>query len=547
MKKCTISSLVTLFLLTLTMNLFAQADVIEPSGVPYMTPNSVMYGADVIIDNQPTENQRDPCLSVAFNGWVYAAFYVNSASGSSWAVYRSTDDGETWSLLKDQSLAANWYVKSLDIVVTGTDEASLKLFVARVYQNDVGGSAEIKLQQYDANNGNSLATPYDLIVATSAEHFEDVAIASDYRFPAVDASPYSVGMVYSAYNSAADTIRVLTSSDGGNTITGNQLVTATGEFVRNVSIAYGRSSLWFNGRYFVAWESRLSSGSEKGKIYTSHSDSHFYDPFTSPVRLDDKCGPATEDYALNPTISCQFNDADNDVGDLTEIVLFERLFNGSTTDHDIVGCYDKTPLTGSSWASMYIDQTVNMAIQPHLNFDPGYNNFMLTYANITDQKLRYLVMDQNLSGPSDWWVISDKYNDANNLVNPYPQVEIHPIYNQTVHMWIGDVSGNGVATFDAEYPPVGIKDNNLSSIGVSVYPNPATTQVTFGFDLAQQTDISIQLYTLQAKEIARMEQANTTLGFKTFTMDVSTLPEGCYIYRISAGDNSGGGRLIVQK
>ena len=546
MKKITISSLVTFILLTLSFNVFAQADIIQHNGVPYQTPNSVMWGTDVIIDNQPSENQRGPTLTVAFNGWVYAGFYVNSAAGSHWTVYRSTDDGATWSVFVHQSLNTNWYTSALDIVVTGSSEPTLRLFVARVYQNDVASLTEGKYTIYDGVAGSNLGTPWDDVQSSTSQQFRDIKIVSDYRFPAVDASPYSIAVGYTKYQSSSDTVRVLTSSNGGTTIDGNQLVVATGGYVRNLSLAYGRCANWFNGRYYVAWESRGSTSYDLGAIYTSYSDNHFYDPFTTPVRLDNLMGSQTTDYARNPTISCQFNDIDNDMTNLTAIVLFDRAYNGSTTDYDIVGCYNKEGVSGTTWTPMYLDNVVNMAIQPHLNFDPAYNNFLLTYANITDQKLRYLVMEQSLGDPNNWWVISDKYNENNNLVNPYPQVEINPVYTQTAHMWVGDISGQGVATFDAEYSTIGIKENP-ASMNLSVSPNPASTEVKFGLDIAKQSEVILFLYNMQGKEVARMVNSSVAPGFKTFTMDVSSLAEGCYLYRISAGNNTGSGRLVVQK
>lgn len=538
--------MVTFFLIALSINLFAQDATIQNHGVPWKTPNSVLYGTDVLIDYQPTENQRGACLSVAFNGWLYACYTVNNTATTKWTIFRSTDDGETWSVFYDQPLNTNWYTQSIDIVVTGNSEPELKVFVAAAYQNDVGNYTELQISRHNGVTG-AYEAPIWTDVQSTGEKFKDVAIASDYLFPAVDAAPYSLGIIYSKYQSSADSVRVLTSSDGGMTIDGNQLVTSTGYYVRNVSIAYARSFLWFNGRYFAAWEARAGSGDDFGQIYTAYSDNKFYLPFTTPQRLDDLAGAPSTNFSRNPTVACQFNDIDNTMSNLTAVVLFDRAYNGSLTDYDIVGCYNREAIGTANWAPLYIDNVVNMAIQPHLNFDPGYNNFLLTYADITLQRLRYLVTYQELPDPDNWLAITDKYNDQDNLVNPYPQVEINPMYTQTAHLWSGDVSGNGVATFDAEYSTLGTKEPAPASMSVSVYPNPASTQATFMLDLPEQADLTLQIFTLQGKEVIRIDQGNVTPGPMSVQADVSALPDGCYLYRISAGNKTGSGRLVVQE
>ena len=141
MKKFTFPLFVTLLLVTFSSNLFSQAELAESTGVPYKAPNSILYGSDVWINFQPLEDQRNACLSVAFNGWLYGAYSADLGGDRKWMVMRSTDDGATWTILREVTLSANWYVKALDIEVTGLTEPDLKVFVARALQNDVSPTA----------------------------------------------------------------------------------------------------------------------------------------------------------------------------------------------------------------------------------------------------------------------------------------------------------------------------------------------------------------------------------------------------------------------
>ena len=97
-----------------------------------------------------------------------------------------------------------------------------------------------------------------------------------------------------------------------------------------------------------------------GQIYTAHTTTYFYDPFTAPFRLDNLLG-ATADFARNPSICTQFNDTDNDLMNLTEVVLFDRAYNGNMADFDIVGCYNKEAANTDNWFIFGMNATVRQA------------------------------------------------------------------------------------------------------------------------------------------------------------------------------------------
>ncbi|MCX6243938.1 MAG: hypothetical protein NTU98_04470 [Bacteroidetes bacterium] len=484
-----------LIMLLLSLNLWAQ-DLQDNTSIPFMPANSLLYGGDVIIDNQPTQDQSDVCLSVAFNGWLYAAYIAVDGSYNAWKVWISKDDGATWQLLIDNPIATNWYTRALDLVVCGTTVSDLVVYVPRIYQNDVSETSMLRVTKHNGNTGSQVSTPYDCSVSTTTpttQKFLDVAIASDYRNPAYGASPYSIGVLYSKAQSSMDTIAIVTSSDGGVTFDARADVMVTYNYSRNVSLAYGRCPFNSNGRYFAVWEERSSVVSDMGMIYTAHSDPYFSSAFTSLYRLDDLLSH-TAGFCRNPSISCQFNDIDNGNGHLTEVVLFDRAYDGNTSTMNVVGVYNKDAPAADTWSIFGIDAGfTHNDIQPDLNFDPGFNNFLATYCNQTDQKLRYLVQGQEMPDAYNWGLINDKYNDANNLINPCPKVEINPVYTQVAHVWNGQwLTGGRIATFDAEYSSVGTPPAaGTASFHYSVYPNPAIDIVYFSTGLPQQETVKI--------------------------------------------------------
>jgi hypothetical protein len=544
MKKSTLRCWVTFCFVALSLVSLAQSEPAQPI-IPLKTPNSVSYGSDVIINDMPTQDQRHACLSVAFNGWLYAGYGYADGTTHEWMIMQSKDDGATWSVLREQPLSADWYVVALDIVICGTTGPNLKLFVSRVLQNDVSGYSELIISELDGNSGGTNHTLWDKLVS-GGEVFRDVAIASDYLFPAVGASPYSIAALYSRSLPARDSVVLLLSEDGGASVTDVLPVTSTLEYTRHLSLAYGRCHNYFNGRYHAAWEQRGTSSDDLCKIYTAHTNPHIYDPFTAPYRLDDLL-TSTAGFARNPSICCQFNDLDNGMSNYTEVVLFDRAYNGTVTDFDVVGVYNKEAANTDNWFIFGMNSSyLTSDVQPDINYDPVYNNFLATYCDLTNQKLRYLVKEREMSDPYNWIVISDQYNSATNLLSPYPKVEINFVYQQVAHVWNAEGPGSvGVSMFDAEYSSVGINPSPGRDQSPAVFPNPASTRVTFRCTLTEPGTLDISISDLQGAEVMNAVHMTCGAGEQVISADVSALTPGVYLYRSTTGGQTSTGRIVI--
>jgi len=529
-----------------TANSWAQSEMPLNSATPYKEQNSVLYGGDIIIDDQPLQDQRGNSLAIAFNGWIYASHIVNSENPTSWEVFQSKDDGLTWNLLIDQPLAANWSTVAMDIMVCGTDVATLKLYVARVYENSSTGASELKLVQYNGDDGSTLNTLRDDIIS-GGDKFLDVAIASDYLFPAWSAGIYSIGMAYSKTTASTDYIGYICYADGGATPQPDKTVYSGGMFTRKVAISYGHSSTATNGRYHIAWEELTYSGADIGQIWTAHTISVYNDDFTAPIRLDNMIG-ASAGFCRNPSIATQFNLTDNSFGNYSEVVLFDRAYNGNTADFDIVGCYNRVASNSDDWGifGMYAG-AASSDYQPDINFDPAINNFLVTYFNSTETKLRYLVEYMDLSDPYYWIIIMDKYNSGNNLVNPYPKVEISPIHTQVAHLWTGErPGGNGETIFDAEFSTAGIQPATSDDpFHVKVYPNPASSNISILLTLSSEEHITVRLIDSYGKSGNILYEGVVPVGESQLNADVSGLSAGCYFYTVQSASSTFTGRLVI--
>ena len=544
-KRIIISVLAFYFMLNLQGS--AQSEATIPLMIPTKTPNSLLYGIDVIIDNQPDQDQRDACLSIAFNGWLYAGYTVEEGSSHKWMIMRSTDNGETWSVLREQPLAPDWYNPDFDMVVCGINESELAVYVARVSQNDYLDASELLISKLDGNTGNTLTTLWDSYV-TGDEKFNGVAIASDYRLPALNSIPYSVGVLYSKKILDHDSVNFLLSTNGGASITYYYLITKTYYYTRKVSLAYGRSQTMSDGHFFAAWEERNTPADDIGMIYTARSISYIYSPWTVPYRLDDLV-VGSAGFSRNPSIACQFNNIDNVMGNLTEVVLFDRAFEGNIFDFDVMGLYNMEGVGYNPWQMFglsYGSQTSDM--QPDVIFDPEYNNFQATYFKKTDQKLPAVMKHMNMPDPYNWTVVSEQYNDGDNLTNPYPKVEINSVAKKTAYVWNAErTGGNGMAMFDAEYSVVGQQEISGKENIVTVFPNPANGKATFLAILDKPAKLTIHIYSLQGKELATIADGIFPSGRHRFLADLSGFTAGCYFYRGTIADRSETGRLMIVK
>src|SRR5512138_2622294 len=88
------------FLLICITRLSAQSGFSGGSIVPY-SPKSPLFGKDIIIDNQPTQNQRNTAICSAFNGWLFAfsAPYDSTDHTTHFYLLKSVDSGISWNII----------------------------------------------------------------------------------------------------------------------------------------------------------------------------------------------------------------------------------------------------------------------------------------------------------------------------------------------------------------------------------------------------------------------------------------------------------------
>lgn len=490
------------------------------------------YANDVIIENSALD-QRNVKVSAAFNGWVYSAYTTsNTVNGNGGiTIRRSKDNGLTWTTINSLSFA-NTKFPVVDIVVAGADTNNLTLYVTGVNNNTTTGTYILWFDKYNATTG-ALLGQFGTNINYGTRKVYDVAIASDYKFPAFGTSPYGLAVLYSVYGSM-DSVIYLASTNGGTSLNVRQPLYSTGAYCRKVSLSYSHSFNYSNGRYFAAWERCATSTARNANIYMAHNVTTMNGAWTAPKNLD-SLDSGMLGRCRYPSIAAQQSSIDNDSSNVTAAVLVERDYGGTATDYDILGFYNKQAVGGNYWKRFDVNNTGEKDNSPHMVYDPTNNNFLAVYHDSTNHKLPYCVNGMNMAAPNTWGFITTQYNDlTTNIINPWPRVDINPVAVKTVHVWNSEGAGKGVALFDAENLATVVKEATEILVSGEVYPNPTRDNINLSFELKSTQNVSLELYDALGNVVIRDDFSGLGAGKNYRTVNVSSLQDGVYILKLSS-------------
>jgi len=518
-------------------------------GIPLKDNGSVLFGKDIVIHDQPEQNQRLVSVCSAFNGWLYAAYTYQSPTSltASLTILKSTDGGITWNvLINDSATTTNTTYTCINLVTTGTSVATLKLFAATIFiTNPAFLYGTGRLNRYNGETGVFEEKLFD------ETGIWDMSLASDFLYPAVNSNPGSLGVLYSKYAQPGDSLIFRSSSNAGMSLDNKKIVSLTTVDMRKVSLCYGRSQSYPEGRYFACWEEVNYSNSEYGNIYISHTDPYFNSPFTFWYQLDN-LDPYADGFSRNLSIACQCNNSDNQSASLSMVILIETA-RSSALQNNIIGCFNlnaarPNPIHNDFKAYPITNPIYNNRY-PDVYFNPYTSNFMATYFDSTNQKLAFLTKDLNLTNPNSWNVINPGYNDSPYITFPYPKVSINYGEQDGMNAWIADGgTGQGKAMFDAPYSTyVGASEIN-SSEGtrlLGAYPNPCTSGVTIGFELQKSENVRISIRSITGQLQRIVTDEVYSVGRHEVRADISSLPGGVYIYKFQAGEFAGTGKIAI--
>ncbi len=538
-----LSSMLVFVMLSLVYARYLNAQISRDKPLLPVQPNrSPLFGKDIVIHDMPERDQKNIVICSAYNGWLFAMYSYKLGDSAALAILKSTDKGIHWEILIDSYYPyPGTENKVKGIMACGDSEANLTLYLAYIltHNNPDYGTG------YVMRCIGSPFTPDHLVLQGNC--VRDLAFANDFLYPASNTNPYSISVVISQYQFSNEEYLINTSTGNvGYHLDFHDTLISDGPFL-NLSLAYGRSSSWSSGRYFAMWEQADNVNSPTGHIYTAHTEPNFDSHYTRPVCID-SLDPSAINLCRNPVIACQYSDTDNDSANLTTVILYEQ-YDPLNDRFDVKGVYNLQSTLTSCFKPLSFTNPEHENLQPDIAFNPYTSEFMATWYDATEQKLPFITNNLNFQQPDNWTIVSTGFNDAPNLEDPHPKVEIDFSEQKGINVWRSEgTGGNGIALFDAEYSTytsVSEIDHGEGERLLGAYPNPCDQYLNIAFTLGKSEKVTIRLYDLSGQDLKLLCDQTYPSGkniFKTITADLSP---GTYIYTFRAGEFSGYGKFNV--
>lgn len=452
-----------------------EKEVIAHTAIESSTAKSSQTAAfnnDVVI--QPTAlAKKNVKLSTYKNGWVFAAVstFTNNVGGIS--IMRSKNNGATWTAI-DQYTATGAEYRSFDIVASGPDTNALFLSLVGVRVNLSNSNYTIFLDRYNGKTGAYLNSPYNLPKGTSRVY--DIAIASDYEFPATGTTPYGMGFIYSCSSTILDSIIFIGSVNAGQNWTIRNTLKTTSQFNGKVSISYARSASPSNGRYIAAWEQKTSLSKRTGNIYTSRNTNNISTGWIAPKNID-SLSTTMIGLCRNPRIVSYYGTVDNDSSNVTAAIFIDRDYLGDGSDYDILGFYNKKSCFTNFWYRFdVLNNSVN-AILYDAVFNPVTNKFNVMYLDSSAKQIYIQENITNMTNPNTWATTSSTVNDSLvGMASGIGAIEFDRTNGKLSVAWI-QTRASGIPQalydYDGTFITTSITENVTKFGNISYYPNPS--------------------------------------------------------------------------
>lgn len=91
---------------------------------------------------------------------------------------------------------------------------------------------------------------------------------------------------------------------------------------------------------------------------------------------------------------------------------------------------------------------------------------------------------------------------------------------------------------------VGIIEASVNIGVVAISPNPVSNSTDINFTLQNASEVSISIFDIMGKEVKTITNSTEAAGFHSYTIDVTSLPSGNYVYRVVAGDAVSSGNIV---
>ena len=479
---------------------------------------------DVKID--PNNGVRDVKIASLSNGELYAIAKWTETNNHI-IVYRSIDNGDSWSIYNDFSLPSGYSVDYPGILISS--DTIIYWYILKSNSDSTYRTWVKACLPGPSETAIYYGSPTGLF---NPVEYSDLHLATDaYCYP----GEYLYATWCEQYGSI-DSTRVMFSSsyeldvslwESGPTVVSK--TTGDNIYYKGSKISYGSSDL--DKLWIVAWlhpfnYPQLYDRGILGFYSTNYGASwSTYTEITSLTNHLDETEPAIAGAHINTNW----------------VVLYTRRDTiGGNTDRDIRNCYstnDGTNWTDATWIS-YADNFL-----PDVWVDNNSTHFFSTCRRNTttpSEDVRYKVGDIN--NPSSW-INSIEINDnpaSDNLSETYgPSISYNEGTGEAIIAWTSYHGGLYSIWFDAELAPGhGIADKKMTikTESMNLTPNPSRGKTTLYYSLSNEGIVNVSLYDVSGKMVEKLFNGTQKAGRHSINIENMTLSPGVYFVRMETSD-----------
>jgi hypothetical protein len=110
--------------------------------------------------------------------------------------------------------------------------------------------------------------------------------------------------------------------------------------------------------------------------------------------------------------------------------------------------------------------------------------------------------------------------------------------------------GRGIFRLEKHFT-VGVDEitsgQTLWQTNLTVFPNPASSNISVGFDLNSKTDVQLRIFDLTGKLMVSENFGSLSTGHQQLEVEVNSLSKGTYLLQIIAGEQTGSAKLVIVK
>jgi len=112
-----------------------------------------------------------------------------------------------------------------------------------------------------------------------------------------------------------------------------------------------------------------------------------------------------------------------------------------------------------------------------------------------------------------------------------------------LHLWDGTVYAWNVSTighYQYDESSLNVQEwlNKVNAWEVVIFPNPTSTNLNVRYNLTKEDEITIALFDMQGKLILQKNFGKQVSGEHQETLDLTSIPQGTYVCRISGQQNT---------